>query len=56
MPPKTAKGQTQALKKLKDLDLRLKKLERAQAILHNDQVELKGPSTTISGRLRRTCH
>lgn len=55
MPLKTAKGETQALRKIKDLDLRLKKVERAQAILHNDQVELKGPSTTISGRIRKTC-
>jgi hypothetical protein len=56
MPPKTA-SEAQVLKKLKDLDLRVKKLEQAKPIRSNEQVDLVVSRTqTISGRLRRTCH
>jgi len=65
MPPKTAKSDIQqALKKIKALDLRIKKLEAVKKaskgkdpILHGDRVALKtSPKNEIRGTLRRTCH
>ena len=55
MPPKTA-SEAQLLKKLKSLDLRVKKLEQAKPLRSNERVDLVSRTQTISGRIRRTCH
>jgi hypothetical protein len=55
MPPKTA-SEAQLLKKLKSLDVRVTKLEKAKPIRPNERVDLVGKTQTVSGRIRRTCH